>query len=147
MSKTLYEIPNLNFGCEAMKIKIMEINCIKETKTQIRFTSLIGEGYGLLISTDKAKIGLEIEVELDIPGILCQGQEIIETEGQRERIYIKNNKVHITGYIEQLEEDNLLTIRLGKSILLIEVEDKALYKRGQWIEIRTENLQLTDFIF
>lgn len=129
-----------------MKIKIIEIKTIEENKSKVRFTSLIGEGYGLLISTDKVKIGMDIEVELDIPGILCHGQDIIETEGQRERIYIKNNKVHINGLIEQLEEDNLLTIRLGRSILLIEVEDKALYKPRQWIEIITENLQLTDFI-
>jgi len=130
-----------------MQIKILEIHYLKKHKKLVRFTSSIGKGVGHWLSNDKIKTGMDVNVELDIPGTLYLGKDILENEEHKERIYLIDEEVHIIGNVEQIEDDNILTIRIGKSIFLIEVEDKDKYHVGQWIEIKTKDLQLTNFIF
>lgn len=125
----------------------MDIHFLKRNKIIVNFSSSIGEGIAFWRSDDKLFKGKEIEVELDVPQILCFGKDIVLAEQQEEKIYVCNDLVHITGRIEQIEWDNIITVRLGTSILLVEVEDMDKYELNNWIEIRTNELVLTEVIF
>ena len=130
-----------------MKIKIIDIQFLKKNEIIVDFSSSIGEGRALWKSIDKVFKGKEIQVELDVPGILIFGQDIVWTDEQEEKIYVSNDLVIIRGKIEQIEWDNIITVRLGAWILLVEVEDKDKYELNKWIEIKTRELELTEVIY
>ncbi|WP_181438859.1 hypothetical protein [Paenibacillus sambharensis] len=125
----------------------MGIQIHKKNKIMVTFTCPIGEGIGVWKSQEKVFIGTDVDVELDVSGILIFNQDVVCVEEKEEKIYLKDNQVHIRGRIEQIEWDNILTVRLGKSILLIEVEDIAIYEVDKWIEIKTKELDLSEVIF
>lgn len=90
---------------------------------------------------------MEADVELDVYGTLSVNEDINLVEEQEEKIYIMDNQVHIRGRIEQIDWDNLITVRLGRSILLIDVDDVAFLGINKWIDIKTKELGLTEVIF
>lgn len=90
---------------------------------------------------------MEADVELDVHGTLSVNEDINLVEEQEEKIHIMDDQVHIRGRIEQIDWDNLITVRLGRSILLIDVEDVAFLDVNMWIEIKTKELELTEVIF
>lgn len=130
-----------------MKIKILEINFQKKNKIIVYFSCTIGEGIGVWKSQDKVYKGMEADVELDVYGTLSVNEDINLVEEQEEKIYIMDNQVHIRGRIEQIDWDNLITVRLGRSILLIDVDDVAFLGVNKWIDIKTKELELTEVIF
>ncbi|GIO83249.1 hypothetical protein J25TS5_01810 [Paenibacillus faecis] len=130
-----------------MKIKLLELRFLKGNKINGTFSSDLGIGFGYWNSSNHVKEGMEVEVELDIPGTLCFGKDIVESMDEEPKLYISMDKVNLIGRVEQIEYDNIIAVRLGHSILLLEVDDPSMFEAGRWIKIQTNELQITDFMF
>lgn len=130
-----------------MKIKLLELRFLKQNKINVTFSSDLGIGFGYWNSSNHVKEGMEVEVELDIPGTLCFGIDIVESMDEEPKLFISTDKVNLIGRVEQIEYDNIIAVRLGNSIMLIEVDDSSKYEVGKWIKVQTNELQITDFIF
>lgn len=109
----------------------------------VTFTSAYGQGqaewYGAPPTVER-----EYDVELEIPQALTWGKEITPESKTRPTIGVTEDGYnYIIGFLEQVEEDGCLTIRLGSSIVLIEATGTAIIGGG-YVRVRFERLVLYD---
>ncbi|MGI2298152.1 hypothetical protein [Paenibacillus sp. GXUN7292] len=127
-----------------MKVKIIEINNIDD-KIKVTFLSELGEGLGYWQGTNP-EINNTYFVELDIQETLVFGNNISKILNHPNSILISDEITTIIGKIEFIE-DNCIILRIGKSIIIIEVDKLQEFNQGETVLITTERLLLIDMNF
>lgn len=88
-------------------------------------------------------ISQELYVEIDINLSLVFGRDVNLINATIGKISNSENVCIIVGEIESIDEDDYVTIRIGKDLLCCIINGpKDLI--GKFVEIRTSNLELTN---
>lgn len=69
--------------------------------------------------------GLEYQVEIEIPGVLHWGSDIISTSGAQPSIQSEADKMLLVGVLESASEDGVAVVRLGDTTFMIETNGPA----------------------
>jgi hypothetical protein len=109
-------------------------------KIEITFSSEYGDGIGVW-NNEQLEVNKSFYVELDIKETLIYDKGIIKTEEQSTKIFIDNYYTCIIGKIEEIETD-VITLRIGKSITMLEVDKSESFNIGDTVLIRTTDLNL-----
>lgn len=101
----------------------MRIRITRKEDALCFFESDCGTGVGLFQSPDFTPPHTA-DVELECTGVLKWGRELTASESTRMSIHHESGMVTIKGKLVSLEADNVLTLQLGNSILLLETDGR-----------------------
>ena len=121
----------------------MKIDVVEILDENVRAETQFGTIYGKMI-TDSAIKRNSYDVEIDIDGML--NMDRIELSSiAAPSISCKDDKVHITGLVEKIE-DGVLFLRLKESLIMIEISDIENMRKyiGKFVVISTHSLCLYD---
>ncbi len=120
----------------------IHINKVREDQSElfVEFYSPNGNGIGLWNGT-APKIGDTLDVELDINEAFSWQKNIKYSPDKKSLITTINNTIQITAELIPGIKDNCLALKLGDSIILIEVEEPLPRKSG-FVQITTTKLNL-----
>lgn len=111
-----------------------------QSKLFVEFYSPNGNGIGLWNGT-APKIGDTLDVELDIDEVFSWQKNIKHSSDKKLLITTINNTTQITAKLILGINDNCAALKLGDSIILIEVEEPVPRKSGL-VQITTTKLNL-----
>ena len=120
----------------------IHINQVHEDQSElfVEFYSPNGNGIGLWNGT-APKIGDTLDVELDINEAFSWQKNIKYSSDKKSLITTINNTTHITAKLIQGINDNCAALKLGDSIILIEVEE-PLPRTSGFVQVTTTKLNL-----
>ncbi|MDF2671674.1 MAG: hypothetical protein K0R67_3980 [Paenibacillus sp.] len=124
-----------------MKIVITDIQKDHDT-ISVLYTSEYGSGRAIWMSIEP-DIRKEYFVEIDIPEIVQWGLEITLSEQKLYSLKTTGDVTWINGLLESVEEDGVITMRLGQSILLVESTGEPL-SCGKFVELKANKMLLFD---
>jgi len=101
-----------------MRIQVSEVRYHRADIATIKFESPLGEGTAQWAGA-KPDIGALYEVELEVPGLLTWGSDIVETLA-RESIYEEGGRICLVGCVQSLGDDGVAAIQVGNDIVLVE---------------------------
>lgn len=104
-----------------MKIKI-ERTSNDGNETLVDFSSNYGSSSGLWVGEKPTSGGL-YDVELDIDDDLVWGEGISTTTKDKASIALEEGMFVVVGSVISLEEDGCLSIAVGDSVILLDVEN------------------------
>lgn len=116
-----------------MNIKILET--LEENK-YILFNSQHGRGLGRWAGSSPPKINEEYNVELNIEFILSFDNCNI-SNNEMGKISIIEQKLHINGKIESIDDDGMFFLRLSRDCLLM-IESENNFNIGAWLSFFVE---------
>ncbi|WP_139372480.1 hypothetical protein [Pseudomonas fluorescens] len=87
------------------------------------------------------KMGEPLDVELDLDEIFSWNRNIFPTHEVTSRISIVGNSTYITAELAHLTGDDCAALKLGNSIILIEL-DSPLPQQSGFVEIRATTIHL-----
>ncbi len=123
-----------------MQIKIAKILQEEEGGSLIEFETSFGGGIGIWIGSIP-EIGMESEVEFEIDEEFVWGKDIELTNIGRMQMARQGSGVRLVGEIISYEEDDCLSVQLGESVILLEVEGAPRGISSQ-VEFKVQSLQL-----
>lgn len=104
-----------------MKIRIE--NLISDgDETRVEFSSDYGCSFALW-GSDEPTSGAFYDIEFEIDDDLVWGESISTTTRDADTIAFEKGALVIVGTVVKLEKDGCLSVRLGDSIILLDVED------------------------
>jgi hypothetical protein len=119
-----------------MRIKVIEVSQLNESGNPlVHFVTSLGSGWAEWSESDPA-VFTEYEVELDIEEELVWGDTICEVAKQKAAIFYDNDRWTIQGWLESIEPDGLIFLRLGDSLAILETAGKA-PAPGAFVRVRT----------
>jgi hypothetical protein len=101
-----------------MRIHVSEIRSHRADIAIVKFESPLGGATAQWAGT-KPDIGALYEVELEVPGLLTWGSDIVETLA-RESIYEEGGRICLVGCVQSLGDDGVVAIQVGNDIVLVE---------------------------
>lgn len=116
-----------------MNIKILEI--LEENK-YILFNSQHGSGIGRWAGSPPPKINEVYNVEFNIEFILSLDNCNI-SNNETGKISIIEQKLHINGKIEFIDDDGMVFLRLSRDCLLM-IESESNFNIGTWLSFFVE---------
>lgn len=124
-----------------MKVKVNKV--IDEgSKNTVIFSTEYGNAKGIwkgcLPETDK-----DYFVEFEIPDTLVWQKDVIASERLEDTIGMENDIFYLIGSLESAEEDGYTVIRLGESIVSLDIEGNSL-QVGTFVKVKADNLFLYD---
>lgn len=122
-----------------MKILITEI-FESQSELLVRFHSEIGNGIDLWNGVTP-KTGDTLDVELDINEVFSWQKNIESSSTEASLITAINSTVQITAKLIQGANENCVALKLGDSIILIEIEE-SLPQKSCFVQITTTKLHL-----
>lgn len=122
-----------------MKILITEI-FESQSELLVRFHSEIGNGIALWNGVTP-KTGDTLDVELDINEVFSWQKNIESSSTEASLITAINSTVQITAKLIQGANENCVALKLGDSIILIEIEE-SLPQKSCFVQITTTKLHL-----
>lgn len=128
-----------------MNILIKNIN-IKNEACYVEFISNYGFAKALW-QGEVPQIEISYDVEIEIPTILRWGDEIRlgATNELKNMLTLKKDKIFICGVIESvdiIDDNKTCEIRVGDSLIIVDVEGIPDNMVGKTISITTENIVL-----
>ncbi|MFC5471607.1 hypothetical protein ACFPPD_23305 [Cohnella suwonensis] len=127
-----------------MKVTIIGFNNFDD-KIKVTFLSDLGVGIGYWNGVIP-KVNNTYFVELDIQETLVYGSNIVKSSNQPISIFNNEGITKIIGKIEFIEDDCII-LRIGKSIIMTEVDNLKEFNQGDTVIITTTNLLLIDMNF
>ncbi|MFQ6595213.1 MULTISPECIES: hypothetical protein [Pseudomonas] len=122
-----------------MKIRVIEVLYDAGTMS-VRFHSPVGSGIALWMGISPT-IGEEQDVELDLDEVFTWGKNIIPSSSKTPQINIINDLTQITAQIIQNPDGKWTTLKLGDSIVLIELDEAPTQKSG-FVELKATKIHL-----
>ena len=122
-----------------MKIRVTEVLTI-EGALFVDFLSSAGSGTALWIGL-KPTANQELDVELDLDEIFSFGKNLISSSRASPHITLKNGATYITAEIIQNADEEWVALKLGDSIILIDLEEPIAQRSG-FVELRTNSIRL-----
>jgi hypothetical protein len=119
-----------------MNIKILSI----EGRERIMFETPIGIGFGDWEGEMPAQ-GESTDVEIEIDDDLKWGRDITMTNESVSMIASENNLFRFVAEVLSYENDGCLAVRLGESVVLLDVDDAPSDIKG-WIECKAARVKL-----
>lgn len=122
-----------------MKIRVTEAVVINDNLV-VGFYSPVGSGRAFWIGTSPS-IGDELDVEFELDEIFSWGKNIMPSPRKRPSIEAIHEVTRITAEITGGEDEECVALKLGDSIILIELEKKTLQMSG-YVEVRATRVRL-----
>jgi hypothetical protein len=124
-----------------MRIEITEV--LDPDERLVHFRSAFGAAVGRLCGEKPLAQGAW-DVELDVPDSVTDWK--MGTEGESAVAGGADGKVRLSGKIASVDvEDNVVTLRVGSDLVLVEVVDLPVGDLvGAWISITAEEVHLYD---
>ncbi len=123
-----------------MNIKVLEINKYGNDETLISFSSPYGTAHGFWME-QSPKINKSYNVEFDISQTLVWGKDIKKAGIDEYKIWHQNDIIYICAMFHSFEDNCCLTIRLGKTLILVETEgDPIINSQFLTISLRKMNI-------
>ena len=127
-----------------MKVRILSI--LDSEQQLVCVGTEVGEliGYWKGHHLTERALGDSFSIEIDINIILTVKKNLFVTAEKVFNSNISNQNVVLTGQIEDLDDDNVITFRLAKDcLILIEVESTEALTVGMWIRLEVTTKLLT----
>ena len=122
-----------------MKIRVTEVLSI-ENPLRVGFQTSVGSGTALWIG-ETPTIGEEQDVEFDLNEIFCWGKNLVPSLRSAPGINVINGVTQITAEIVQNAEEEWIALKLGDSLILIEL-DEPFTEPCDFVEARTTDVRL-----
>lgn len=106
----------------------------------VKFHSPFGDGTALWSDT-APKIGEIIDAEFDVEEIFSWNINMKPTSEKSSKIKMKDSLIQITAELVQADEDGCAALKLGDSIILIELDGPIPQKSG-FVELSATAIQL-----
>ncbi|ANF97188.1 hypothetical protein [Paenibacillus bovis] len=123
-----------------MRIEIEKTNIV-HGNCKVHFSTEYGKAVaywnGELPEEGKAYI-----VEIEIEEILVLGENLEICDEYQFRIGMEKETIYLTGYLESIEEDGYAILRLGESIISLEI--KSPVPSGSFVKILLDKITLFD---
>jgi hypothetical protein len=121
----------------------MEIVITEPTsKSAVKHTVYMQSTFGSMSAVwlGKApKIGERYTVEIE--DILIWGSDITLQEGKEYRLFERDEQKYFWGWIERIDEDGLLMLKVGTSLLMVDTIGEPLVQSG-FVEIKASNVSI-----
>ena len=124
-----------------MRIRVESLEQAGQVAT-VSFTCLVGSARARWMGGVPI-VSVDYEVELEVPGILKWGEQIVETKQTRPAISQQAAQALIVGTLSAMRSEGVAEVRVGDDIILVEV-DRIGGKVPCNVVIRTADLQLFD---
>lgn len=122
-----------------MKIRVTD-TFLKQNILHVSFHSPIGEATALW-GDIAPKIGEIIDVEFEFEEIFSWSINVKPTAEKSSKIKMENSLIQITAELVQADEDGCAALKLGDSIILIELDGPLSQKTG-FVELSATAIQL-----
>lgn len=122
-----------------MKIQIKKI--INENEnTNVVFFSEFGEAKAFW-EGEKPTVNNEYQVEIDIIDTLVWGKEILKTKINKPFIQQENDVTYISGFIDSIDDDGYVVLRLGDYIVPFIATGDA-FQIGEYVTLSVKGITL-----
>ncbi|MGL4036902.1 hypothetical protein ACR3LQ_21900 [Kosakonia cowanii] len=108
--------------CKGANFKMTEIMITAVDEHKVEFTSALGRGAATWVGMPPRQ-GNTYDVEIDIDDIFQWGKNINISMQEKPKIDVVGNNLLFFGKIMAYEDDGLLTVKVGRSIIFLEVSD------------------------
>jgi hypothetical protein len=110
-------------------------------KDEVEFVTPYGEGRGIWCSSAPLGPGDEVQVEFELVQLLMRWIDILPSESSDYSIRLEQDRMILSGRLDNIEEDGTAFLKLGDSLIMFEClgEPMAL---GTFVEVRTSELRL-----
>jgi len=110
-------------------------------KDEVEFVTPYGEGRGIWCGSAPIGPGDEVQVEFELVQLLMRWIDILPSESSGYSIRLEQDRVVLSGRLENIEEDGTAFLKLGDSLIMFEClgEPMAL---GTFVEVRTFEIRL-----
>ncbi|NDK98738.1 hypothetical protein [Photorhabdus bodei] len=98
---------------------MMNITVTELEDSLVKFISPLGNGAAVWVG-DKPHIGYSYNAELDIDDYFEWGVDIVATSDKKSSISVDDNHLKLVAKLISYENDGVLTISLGGSIIFLE---------------------------
>jgi hypothetical protein len=122
-----------------MRIKILDVKNI-QNEIKVKFETSIGTGAGTW-NGELPTLGDCTDIEIDIDDNFDWGKNIITSNKDICMIAIENNLFRFVAQVISYEDDGCLTIKLGDSIIFLDVDNVPSAIEG-WIEGKAKSIRL-----
>jgi hypothetical protein len=93
--------------------------------------------------SEKPENGKSYDIEFEVEDTLIYGKTIYFTESNEYQIKMENGNTIFVGNIDAISDDGVAAIKMGDSILLVEVENFPVETTG-FVKIVANNVKLYD---
>lgn len=122
-----------------MKINIKEIKS-ELSRNIVVFSTEFGSAKAIW-QGDTPRPNLEYFVEMEISNILTWGRDIIRVDECSYSVGMEGDVLYFIGYIESIDDDGYTVIRLGDSIIAIEVDGNP-FPQGVFVKVLANEVSL-----
>lgn len=122
-----------------MKIQIIDL-IPDHNELNVSFHSANGDGIALWKGATP-EVGEVLDVEFDLDDIFSWGKNITPSSASTSKIENKNGVTFITAQLIQRAGDECAALKLGSSIILIELEVPIVYG-SNFVEVRINRIYL-----
>ena len=124
-----------------MKVKIEKV--INEgSKNTVMFSTEYGNAKATW-NGELPEANKEYFVEFEITDILVWQKNVTLSEKLKNVIGMENDAFYMIGFLESVEEDGYTVVRLGESIVSLEIEGNSL-QQGTFVKVKADRLLLYD---
>ena len=103
-----------------MIIKVLSLNS-NSNESLVSFESIVGNGIAVWSGNLPAQND-SVDVELNIDDDFTWGENITTTDTDTSTITMENDELHFVAEVVALEDEDCLTIKLGGTILFLDIE-------------------------
>ena len=122
-----------------MIVKILSILSHRD-KTYVNYETPAGCGVAAWIGPTP-KVGEHIDVEFDLNDIFCWKNNITQSPQHEEKIEIIDSITYITAELILGNDDNCAALRIGSSIILIDLKEKPDHA-PKYVNLKTTSISL-----
>ncbi len=122
-----------------MKIKV-EKTYSHDDAVRVEFSSDLGRSAAIWVG-EAPVTGAHYDVELDVDDDLVWGESVSTTSRNKPTIALEEELFVVVGTVISFEEDGCVSISLGDSVILLDVENVPKELSGQ-IECRASDVKL-----
>ncbi len=110
---------------------------------QVEFNSEFGQARGRWSGTLPVP-GQTYYVELDVDKVLTCGSDLVAVgDGHQTSIHCEGDSAILVGLLERVEDDGVAILRLGQSVIMLEIEGDGLPTPG-WVRAGPVVLSISD---
>ncbi|MDR0191407.1 hypothetical protein RCO22_20875 [Pseudomonas yamanorum] len=122
-----------------MIVKIADVFS-KDSTLHVSFRSPTGNGVAVWIGS-APEVGQQYDVELNLDNIFYWGENIKPADSNVDFLYFKNGATHLVAELISVDDDNCAAIRIGGSVVLIEI-DEAPAQKPSYVDLTTTEIHL-----
>jgi hypothetical protein len=101
----------------------------------IEFITTCGEGMAIIHTGKEIHPQLQLYIEIEVEGIFTYGKNLLKAEEEQERFTLNSNGLNkLTGYIESVEDDGILFLRIKENLIMVESLSESV-KQGDYVTL------------